>query len=363
MDLKILKRMILSWEAETGKKCHILYSDRGGEYIDGELKEWFLANRIKHVFSTPRTPEENGKAERLNRTLNDFVRCLLFQYNLYLPLWGHAMMYACLIYNAMWCERVGMSREQAFSGKIPDVSNFRTFGCKVFARVPDSARRKLDPKSQVGIFLGPETDGPGYKVLTYNPDLKRDKYQVRIFRDIVCYEDLKSVSGVQEISELHWGGHIPMPQNPEPVEHQPPELEPLTGVPEPSIRTIVPQLQPPPMVQGIGPEGSSFPSVVNPQLPGCSLQFQQQGSLHPQPVQGQLPIRSAGTGGSTVVQSLAAPSSQVELSRLTQPDPATHGGQVAAGSSMEPQQLQLGSAATQQNQMHCNCMHIHNYPL
>jgi transposase InsO family protein len=344
-----LKRMILSWEAETGKKCHILYSDRGGEYIDGELKEWFLANRIKHIYSTPRTPEENGKAERLNRTLNDFVRCLLFQYNLYLPLWGHAMMYACLIYNAMWCERVGMSREQAFSGKIPDVSNFRTFGCKVFARVPDSARRKLDPKSQVGIFLGPETDGPGYKVLTYNPDLKRDKYQVRIFRDIVCYEDLKSVSGVQEISELHWGGHIPMPRNPDPVEHQPPELEPLTGVPEPSIRTIMPQFQPPPMVQGIGPEGSSFPSVVNPQLPGCSLQFQQHGLLHPQPVQGQLPIRSAGTGGSTVVQPLSAPSSQVELSRLTQPDPATHGGQVAARSSMEPQQLQLGSAATQQN--------------
>jgi hypothetical protein len=91
--------------------------------------------------------------------------------------------------------------------------------------------KKLDPKSQQGIFLGPEPNGPGYKVLTYNEKLKRDKYQVRIFRDIVTFETLKYVCGVHDESQLFWGGGIDLPE-PQEVEDDPPELESLTGVPE-----------------------------------------------------------------------------------------------------------------------------------
>jgi hypothetical protein len=74
-------------------------------------------------------------------------------------------------------------------------------------------------------------EGPGYKVLTYNEKLKRDKYQVRIFRDIVTFENLKAVTGAQDESQLHWGGHIDLPEGEE-VDPALPELEPLTGVPE-----------------------------------------------------------------------------------------------------------------------------------
>jgi hypothetical protein len=91
------------------------------------------------------------------------------------------------------------------------LSNFCTFGCLVYARVAETARKKFDPKSQQGIFLGPETDGPGYKVLTYNEKLKRDKYQVRIFRDIVTFEELKAVTGVHDELQLFWGGNIDCP--------------------------------------------------------------------------------------------------------------------------------------------------------
>jgi hypothetical protein len=279
-----LKRMILAWEALTGKKCKILYSDRGGEYINDHLKDWLLEKGIKHIFSTPRTPEENGKAERFNRTINDFVRALLFQYGLYLPLWGHAMLYAVQIYNCMWNARLKMSRHEAFTGKIPDVAHFRTFGCKVYARVPDDARNKLDPKSQIGIFLGPESNGPGFKVLTYNPTLKRDKYQVRIFRDIVCYEDLQSTTGVQETHELHWGGHIPMPQNPEPVEMPAAPKEPLTGVPEALEPQSLPKVASGLQHMVCGPEGAVMHT-----------------NQHPPSLQGPLPGSVAGSGGSDSV--------------------------------------------------------------
>jgi hypothetical protein len=230
-DVDELRRMILLWEAETQKKCCVLFTDRGGEYTNSLLKEWCLSKSIVHHYSVPRTPEQNGRAERFNQTITNICRALLFNYKLKDSLWGHAMIYACMIYNVCMNKRLGMTRHEAFFGKIPDVTNFRTFGCKVYAHVPHTTRKKLEPKYQLGIFLGPETEGPGYKVLTYNEKLKRDKYQVRIFRDIVTFENLKAVTGAHDESQLHWGGHIDLPEGEE-VDPALPELEPLTGVPE-----------------------------------------------------------------------------------------------------------------------------------
>jgi transposase InsO family protein len=325
-----LKRLILAWEAETGKKVTTLYTDRGGEFINDHLRDWFLARGIKHIFSTPRTPEENGKAERVNMTINDFVRALLYQYALYLPLWGHAYLYAIMIYNSMLNKRLGMSRQEAFNGTIPDVSNFRTFGCKVYARVPETARNKLSPKSQIGIFLGPESQGPGYKVLTYNPELQRDKYQVRIFRDIVCFEDLKATSGVQESSELHWGGNIPMPRNPEPEAPAPPELESLTGVPEAPLpsatelaRILRGQVTKP---VGNGPEGYSMNSNLKKPL-------QMMPALQAMPLlQGHEPSPScAEPGGGMQTQDLMVESTSGDTHNVENTAPT-----LAPSSSEEP---------------------------
>jgi hypothetical protein len=69
-----LRHMILRWEAKTGKKCQVLFTDRGGEYVGNYLKEWCLSKGITHHFSVPRTPEQNGRAERLNQTLTNITR-------------------------------------------------------------------------------------------------------------------------------------------------------------------------------------------------------------------------------------------------------------------------------------------------
>jgi hypothetical protein len=255
-----LMRMILEWESKTGKLCKMLFSDRGGTYVKGALAKWCESKNIDHQFSAPRTPEQNGKAERINQTLNNIMRALLFQYNSYVPLWSHAMMYAAMIYNVSYSQRLDMTRHQAFLGIVPDVSNFRTFGCKVYARVADDDRKKLDPKSQLGIFLGPEQKGPGYKVLVYNKNLKSIRYQVHIVRDIVCYENLTIVTGAQDNSQLHWGGDIPLP-TPQQVEvgHEPPE--PLTGVPaEPLAVLPAPSLT-------VGESRAVLPEVAEGRIP------------------------------------------------------------------------------------------------
>jgi hypothetical protein len=232
-----LRRLILVWETKTGKKCRVLFTDRGGEYVSKEFQDWCLTKNIDHQYSVPRTPQQNGRAERFNQTIANIMRSLMYTYKLHDSLWGHAMYYACLIYNVMMNKRHGKTRYEVFYGHPPDLSNFRTFGCKVYARVADTARTKLEPKYQIGMFLGPESTGPGYKVLTWNPKNKRDKYQVRIFRDIITFECLKAVTGAQDESYLHWGGHIHLPEGQD-IVPPPPELESLTGEPGP----VLPQL-------------------------------------------------------------------------------------------------------------------------
>jgi len=118
------------------------------------------------------------------------------------------------LYNVSLCNRLNSTRWEAFYGSLPGLENVHTFGSKVYARVHDEQRKNLDPKSQVGIYLGPEQQGPGYKVLTYNPQLKRDKYQVHIVRDMVTFETLKAVTGARDESQLHWGGGISHYQTP-----------------------------------------------------------------------------------------------------------------------------------------------------
>jgi Reverse transcriptase (RNA-dependent DNA polymerase) len=251
-----LQRMITAWEVHTGQKCKFLFTDRGGEYVGSVLASWCASKGIVHEFSVPRTPEQNGKAERLNQTLNNIMRSLLFQYDTYAPLWGHAMVYAARIYNVTMCARLGMTRYEAFLGEVPDVSNYRTFGCKVYARVHDTLRNKLDPKSQVGIFLGPEVNGPGYKVLVYDPNLKRaNKYAVHVVRDMFTFETLTAVTGAQETSDLYWRGSIPLPR-PRSVAAAPEPLEALTGVPQPPVQPLhlaLPHVEAPALRAAIGP--------------------------------------------------------------------------------------------------------------
>ena len=236
-----LKRMISEWETLTGLKCRKLYTDRGGEYINNALAQWCASKGIVHEFSVPLTPQENGKAERLNQKLCDMARSMLIQYNLYQPFWSFAMKYASLLCNYALNTRLNATPHQLFLGKVPDVSSLRTFGCKVLARIPDDARKKLDPKAVLGICLGPNTNGAGHKVLVYKPELKRSNpYAVHLYRDIVTYETLRECTGVDTHHELHWGGDIPFPKPQVPVAlTDATPKEPLTGVPDDNI--LVPQ--------------------------------------------------------------------------------------------------------------------------
>src|SRR5277367_4689741 len=74
-------------ENQTGKRIKTLRTDSGGEYVNGEFTEFMVGNGIAHKKTTRHTPESNGLAERMNRTLAEKTRSLLHGVNLPYKLW------------------------------------------------------------------------------------------------------------------------------------------------------------------------------------------------------------------------------------------------------------------------------------
>jgi hypothetical protein len=117
--------------------------------------------------------------------------------------------YRAYIHNVTICMRTSVTPLQSFTGAIPDVSNLRTFGCKVFYRVSDEVRKKLEPKGEPGIYLGPAYDGPGVRILVCKDDNQWKKYLVKIVRDVFSIESLTRNCGVQQKSEDMLGSKAP----------------------------------------------------------------------------------------------------------------------------------------------------------
>ena len=64
-------------ERSTGRQVKTLRSDNGGKYTSREFTSYLAKEGIKHELTTPHTPQQNGIAERLNRTLVEGVRTML----------------------------------------------------------------------------------------------------------------------------------------------------------------------------------------------------------------------------------------------------------------------------------------------
>ena len=63
-------------EIETYLKVKCLRSDNEGKYIDGGFSEYCATQGVRMEKTIPRTPQQNGVAERMNRTLNERARSI-----------------------------------------------------------------------------------------------------------------------------------------------------------------------------------------------------------------------------------------------------------------------------------------------
>ena len=149
----------------SGKRVITLRSDNGGEYTSHRFKEHLKACGVRHEFSIPRTPEQNGVAEHLNRTLVEATRSMLLDANLPQQYWAEAVNTAAYLRNRSSTSTVkGMTPYQAWYGRKPGVKHLRVFGCEAYAHVSKERRRKLDSKTQKSLMMGYGNIRKGYRL-------------------------------------------------------------------------------------------------------------------------------------------------------------------------------------------------------
>ena len=85
-----VRTTMAKWETQTGNRLKAVRTDRGTEYVNKELTTYFQDSGITHSTTAPYTPEQNGVAERFNRTLVEKVRPMLFDAKLDFSYWAQA---------------------------------------------------------------------------------------------------------------------------------------------------------------------------------------------------------------------------------------------------------------------------------
>ena len=136
---------------QTGTKIKWLHSDNGPEFIG--LQPYLKTRGTHWTGSTPRTPEQNGVAERGHRVHREGVAAMLLDAGLPKSLWAHAYKHSVYIHNRTGQDKLdGKTPYEARFGVPPDLRHLRPWGTLVWVRQEKS--RKLDPNARAGRFVG-----------------------------------------------------------------------------------------------------------------------------------------------------------------------------------------------------------------
>ena len=160
----VVKEQLQKLERQSGCKVKRVRTDGGGEYCNSELSAYYKSKGIVPEKTAPHSPEMNGAAERLNRTLMEKAMPMLHDAGLPQQLWAEAVVTANFLRNRSPVTGLTITPYEAFFGVKPDVRKLRVFGCMAYKHVPAAQRRKLDDKSVKGRLVGYTEQAAAYRV-------------------------------------------------------------------------------------------------------------------------------------------------------------------------------------------------------
>ena len=180
-------------EVETGEWVNYFQSDGGGEYSSGWFAKYLKSKGIHHEFTNSDTPQENGIAERANRTLVHTAWMMLFESSLSRSFWGYTILYTTHILNRVINRGVSTKKTpyHLYTGSRPSVTHLRSFGCGVQVLLT-GVKDKLASCSVRGVFIGLSENKKAYIIHD------RSTGKTHISRDMVFYE-----GGQVRPSEFH----------------------------------------------------------------------------------------------------------------------------------------------------------------
>nr|KAJ0216892.1 hypothetical protein LSAT_V11C300128750 [Lactuca sativa] len=185
----------------TGLKVKQLRSDHGTEFRNSTLEEFCDHKGIGQNFSAPRTPQQNGVAERRNRTLIEARRTLMIHAGLLMSFWAEAVNTTCFTQNRSLIHRIHKKTPyEMLKDRKPDVSFFHVFGCLCYILNQRDPRSKFELKADRGIFVGYSSISKAFCVFHVDRQCVEESIHVKF--DEESYTDEKVTHSPSIFQEL-----------------------------------------------------------------------------------------------------------------------------------------------------------------
>jgi len=180
---------------QDGRRIKAIRTDGGGEYRK-QMADLFIEFGISHEETAPYTPEQNGVAERANRTICNRVRSILAETGLPKELWAEL---ACTVVHLKNRSPTRSLKDktpyEALYGTRPDLSNLVAIGTKAYVHIPKQKTKKMDLRSEnIGFMVG---YGGNHQYRIWDP---RDN-KVIVTRDVQFVGEARKDPAVSESGE------------------------------------------------------------------------------------------------------------------------------------------------------------------
>lgn len=157
------------------------------------MKRYLMSRGIELQVTAPYTPQQNGKAERENRTVVESARTMLKARNLPLYLWAEAVNTATYVLNRTpSSQHSNDTPYELWMGQKPKLSHIKTFDADAYVHVPGQLRKKLDSKATKLIMVEYQGESSNYRL--FNPKTR----QITESRDVIFNEQTTNLINSEE---------------------------------------------------------------------------------------------------------------------------------------------------------------------
>ncbi|GKA17573.1 putative ribonuclease H-like domain-containing protein [Tanacetum coccineum] len=180
----ILKDFITFIENQLTKKVKAIRCDNGTEFKNSKLIELCGSKGIRRDYSNARTPQQNGVAERKNRTLIEAARTMLADSKLPTMFWTEAVSTACYVLNRVLVTKPhNKTPYELVSGKVPNISHLKPFGCLVTILNTSDHLGKFEGKADEGFIVGYAAHSKAYRVYNLSSKKIEETLNLRYLED------------------------------------------------------------------------------------------------------------------------------------------------------------------------------------
>ncbi|GJV30751.1 putative ribonuclease H-like domain-containing protein [Tanacetum coccineum] len=158
---------VISKQIQVGLNKTIRYirTDNGTYVVNNDLTAYYERVGFFHQKTVPRTPQQNGVVKRRNRTLVEAARTMLIFSKSSMFIWAEAVATACYTQNRSLIHTLyNKTPYELVHDKKPDLTFFRVFGTLCYPTNDSKDLGKLQPTSDIGIFIGYAPSRKGYRI-------------------------------------------------------------------------------------------------------------------------------------------------------------------------------------------------------